>query len=196
MNWKRNFPRCWTDFVAAALLIAGGPTAARADGEFLQFDYAPGQSSATASMQRGRMTVALGWSEYDTGHATSLWLNRGYQLDGPVWFRVGPSLRVDESGDARWGLRGALERFTMSETQTLFLLVDVNTIQREFQVLGQIGHIPSGWAGEMAFQGNDSGYREVSVAVSYRLGDGPFRLRAGYRIEAAQPFIGLSLNTF
>lgn len=177
-------------------LTLGLATPALADGEFFQADYARGASSVTATLQRDRLTYSLGWSESATGAATSLWTNYGFPVADSTWLRIGPSLRVPEGGEAQWGLRAALERFTTSGRNSLFLLADFNSIQREYLALAQWGDMPSGFAAEVVFQGNASGYREQSVAVSLRLGEGPVRLRGGYRFESNQPFIGLSINTF
>ncbi|MCA2013550.1 hypothetical protein LCM17_18820 [Cereibacter sphaeroides] len=180
--------------LAAMAALTGAP--AHADGEFFQADYGDEAQSITATIQRDRVTASLGWSGYVGGHATALWVNYGFQVDGPTWFRLGPALRVDQAGVTEAGVRMALERFTMTDTRTLFLLADANTIQHEFQILGQLGHIPTGLAAELSYQGNDQGFRETTLAGSYRLGDSPFRLRAGYRFNAQEAFIGFSINTF
>ncbi|MFN3538267.1 MAG: hypothetical protein ACK4Y4_12545 [Brevundimonas sp.] len=180
---------------ATFVLSLGLVSPAAANGEFLQFDFAPDASSLTATMRRDRLTFSLGWSEFETGQATSLWASYGFAV-GDGWLRAGPSLRVDNAGQTDIGLRAGLEHFSVSGRRTYFLLAEVNSIQSEYQALAQIGDQPTGLAAEMSFQGNSSGYRERTLAVSYRLGDSPARLRAGYRFNSGQAFIGLSINTF
>ncbi|MFN4099506.1 MAG: hypothetical protein ACK4GT_06990 [Pararhodobacter sp.] len=177
----------------AASVLSLSPAAA--DGEFLQFDFAPDASSLTATMRRDRLTFSLGWSEFSTGQAASLWASYGIPV-GEGWLRIGPSLRVDNAGETDIGIRAGLEHFSMAGRRTFFLLAEANSIQGEYQALAQIGDQPTGLAAEVSFQGNRTGFRERTLAVSYRLGDGPARLRAGYRFNSGQAFIGFSINTF
>ena len=169
---------------------------AQADGEFFQADYAENAGSITATVQRDRITVSLGWSESEAGAARSLWANYGLPVAGNTWLRIGPSIRLDAAATTDWGLRAGLERYTTSGANSLFLLADFNTIQREYLALAQWGHMPTGLAFEVVMQGNDAGYRERSLTASLRIGNGPLRLRAGYRFDSGQPFIGVSINTF
>lgn len=192
----------WPTFFLPALALvtavwtAGLSTQARADGAFFQADLAPRASSVTATGRRGPLTVSLGWSEFDTGNATTAWGSYGLNLGPGAWLRVGPSLRIDNAGARDLGLKAGLERFSIGERTTLFLLAEATTIETEYLALAQLGHIRSGLAAEVAFQGNTAGFRERSLAVSYRLRDGPVRLRIGYRLNARRLFLGVSINTF
>lgn len=183
-----------SSFVFAASL--GFPTSLAANGEFFQFDFTPHATSVSGTIRRDRLSFSAGWSEFETGHATSLWFSYGIPLPDGVALRLGPSYRIDNLGQSDFGLRVGVERFSMNERMTLLLLGEFNTIQREYLALGQVGHLASGVAAELAFQGNNAGYREQSVAVSYRLGESPARLRLGYRFSAQRVFVGFSINTF
>lgn len=185
-----------TLFAAVASASCALPTSAAANGEFLQFDYAPRASSATATVRREQATLTLGWSEFDSGSAVNVWGNYGLPLPAGAWFRAGPALRVDDDGKAQVGARFGVEKFYMNERLTAFLLAEFNTIQNEYLALGQIGHRASGIAGEVAFQGNDAGFREITLAVSYRIAESPVRLRLGYRTNARVFFAGVTINTF
>lgn len=155
------------------------PGPAAADGAFAQFDFAPNASSFTGTVRRDRVTVSLGWSDYDQGHATTLWGNYGLPLAPGTWLRAGPALRVDDSRNVDLGAKLGIERFSMSERATLFLLGEFNTTEREYLALAQVGHRASGIAGEVSFQGNSDGFREESLALSYQLREMPVRLRVG-----------------
>ncbi|TVR09576.1 MAG: hypothetical protein EA385_06735 [Salinarimonadaceae bacterium] len=181
---------------AVSAMTFAHPAPAAANGEFLQFDFAPRASSATATVRRDRATLTLGWSEFQTGHATTLWGNYGLPLGEGAWFRAGPAFRIDDAGRTKAGGRIGVERFSMNEQMTMFLLAEFNTIQKEYLALGQIGHRASGLAAEVAYQGNETGFRELTFAGSYRVGDSPVRLRVGYRTIAKQFFIGVTVNTF
>lgn len=178
------------------LIALGHPTSATADGEFAQVDYAPNASSVTGTVRRDRVTATIGWSDFDGGHATTLWGNYGLPLGPGAWLRLGPSLRIDESEDVDLGAKIGVERFSMNEHATLFLLGEFNTTAREYLVLAQVGHRASGIAGEVSFQGNNDGFREESLALSYQLREIPVRLRLGYRFDAEEVFVGFSVNTF
>ncbi len=182
--------------LATAVCTAGLSTQARADGAFFQADLAPRASSVTATGRRGTLTVSFGWSEFDTGHATTAWGSHGLPLGPGAWLRVGPSLRIDNANARDLGLKAGIERFSMGERTTLFLLAEATTIETEYLALVQLGHIRSGLAAEITFQGNTAGFREQSLAVSYRLRNSPASLRIGYRLDARRLFLGISINTF
>lgn len=180
-------------FLASMITLPG---IAAANGEFFQIDRVPGATSATGTIRRDRLSFSLGWSEFETGHAASAWVSYGFPLVQGVTFRAGPALRVDNHGQRDIGLRAGIERFSMNERMTLLLLAEFNTIQSEYLAVGQVGHRATGISAELALQGNDAGFRERSVALSYRLAESPVRLRLGYRYTSRRVFVGLSINTF
>ena len=190
-------PVCTAMLLGLVFLSAlAHPTPAAADGEFAQFDYAPNASSLTGTIRRDRVTATIGWSDFDEGHATTLWGNYGVPLVPGAWLRLGPSLRIDDSEDVDLGAKIGVERFSMNEQATLFLLGEFNTTAREYLALAQVGHRATGIAAEVSLQGNNDGFREESLALSYQLRDIPVRLRLGYRFDAEEVFVGFSVNTF
>lgn len=195
-TWPINFLRAFALAGVASFTSVVLPTTAVANGEFLQVDVAPGASSVTGTVRRGRVTLSLGWSEFEVGHATTVWGNYGFPLAAGAWLRLGPSLRIDNTSRVDLGLRAGVERFSMGERTTMFLLAEFNTVQREYLALGQIGHRGTGIAGEISLQGGRAGFRERSIAMSYRLGESPARLRIGYRFNARRIFAGFTINTF
>lgn len=179
-----------------ALITLANPGPAVADGAFAQFDYAPKASSLTGTIRRDLVTATIGWSDFEEGHATTLWGNYGVPLEPGAWLRVGPSLRIDNTRDVDLGAKIGVERFSMNERATLFLLGEFNTTAREYLLLAQVGHRATGIAAEVSLQGNNDGFREESLALSYQLRDIPVRLRLGYRFNAEKVFVGFSVNTF
>ena len=175
------------------------PGAAQADGEFYQFDYAPHGSSAVASVQRGGFGAALGWSEWEGGQAVSLYLNRRWavpRLGDGTSFGLGPSVRLGMDGARDIGVRATLEHYRPTSWGAAYGLADLNSIAREYMVLGEVSHARSGLAGFVAFQGDRADFRERTVGVSLGLGESPVRLRLGHRLRAGRTFVGISVNTF
>ncbi len=196
MAGSRSSIRAWVACALLALSAFGLAAPASANGEFLQIDVVPGGSSVTATIRRDRVTATLGWSEFETGHATNLWLSYGFDLGSGAWLRAGPSARLDDTGRGARGVKLGIERFAMDERMTLFLLGEFNTIQREYQLLAQLGHRASGLSAGFSVQGNDAGFRERTITAGYRFGATPVSLRLGYRIRARRAFVGITVNTF
>lgn len=94
---------------------------------------------------------------------------------------MGPSLRIDNTRDVDLGAKIGVERFSMNEWATLFLLGEFNTTAREYLLLAQVGHRATGIAAEVSLQGNNDAFREESLTLSYQLRETPVRLRLGYR---------------
>ena len=172
------------------------PGAARADGAFIQLDLADRGSSFTGLVRRGPATLTLGWSEFPTGNAATLWGSYGVSLGDGAWLRAGPALRRDNQARRDAGLRLGVERFSAGPRATLFLLAEASTIQREYLVLAEVGHSASRTSVGVSVQGNRAGFRERSLVVGYRLEGRPVTLRAGYRARARSVFLGVSVNTF
>lgn len=180
-----------------ALLAFGVAQGASADGEYLQFDFAPSASSAVASIQRGEHGIALGWSEWDEGSAATAFLSRSVPLGGGFVLKAGPSLRwEDRPGEGEAGLRLALERWTPAEWGGIFTLADVNSIRAEYLLLAETSHAGTGLSAALTVQGDNADYRETTATLGYRLGESPVRLRLGHCFVSGDTFVGFSINTF
>lgn len=207
-RWASDLPGRWRGWrgrpcglraVTAAVLgvlAALSPGSALADGSFFQLDLADRGSSLTALVRRGPATLTLGWSEFPSGHAASLWGSYGVSLGGGAWLRAGPAVRRDNQGRRDLGLRVGLERYSASERGFVFLLAEGTTIQREYLLLAEAGHSASRTSVGVTVQGNRAGFRERSLVAGYRLEGTPVTLRAGYRTRARSLFLGISVNTF
>lgn len=193
----RRFLRC-----ALGLMLLAGPAAA--DGEFLQFDLSEKTTVGVASIARDAFSFGGAYVDYDGGR--SLVLHALYAVplgegSSPTTVRIGPSLGfIDEdvvSGgpDAELGLKLAVERYQPTAFGGLFLLADMNTIDSAWFALAQAQLSGPGISVELSAGGSDS-YEETTLAVSRRFGTSPVSLRAGYRFDADELFLGLSYNTF
>tara|TARA_R110002049_G_scaffold101576_1_gene246571 strand:+ start:3979 stop:4536 length:558 start_codon:yes stop_codon:yes gene_type:complete len=173
---------------------------AHADGEFLQLDLSKSTSTGTLSIARGALTYGASAVSYEDG--STYGLSATYQLPVAqkfVTLRLGPAFGyVNEDGkDGSFeaGIKLVAERYIATDFGGVFLLADLNSIDRSWFVLGQLGLSKPGLSFELS-HGESETYSETSLAVVKRYGDGPTSLRAGYRFDAKEMFIGLSINTF
>lgn len=184
----------------AVALLMGVSTGslARADGEFLQLDYRPGGSSVSGSIVRGPWGLGLGFSEFSGGTAFSVTASYALPLSGlgqGAVLRLGPSMRVDQSGKQDFGARAVLEHWTPTSFGGRFFLADFNTIDNEYQLLGEVTHSASRLSASLSLQGSEN-YRETSVFLGYGLRDTPIRVRLGYKFQSDSFVAGVAINTF
>jgi hypothetical protein len=179
-------------------LAQGSP--ALADGEFLQLDLSAGTTVAVVSAQRGPLTFSLSYTEADGDRSGRI--GATYELPLPTGealptARLGPALGLDgpDLSDAEPGLSLVLDRYTATTWGSVYLLADLSTIDAAWFLLAQVGRPEAGLTAELSRGGSDD-YTETTFALSRRLGDGPVSLRAGYRFEAEEVFVGLAVNTF
>ena len=86
------FRRALSGFALAAGLVLSVPDAARADGEFLQFDLSETATDAVFAVSRDRFSFNGNYSEYDSGSATTFSVSYAFPIDGIGTFRIGPSV--------------------------------------------------------------------------------------------------------
>lgn len=182
----------------SAFLLLSSP--ALADGEFVQLDLSETTSSGTLSIARGPLTFGASAVFYEDGRTYGL--SAIYKLpfaDDIATLRLGPALgyvEEDGAGDSlELGVKLVAEKYIPTDFGSVFLLADLNTIETSWFVLGQLGLAKPGLALELSHGQSDT-YSETSLAIAKRLGDGPTNLRAGYRFDAKEVFLGLSINTF
>lgn len=191
--------RCLGALGLAMLALAGLPPEAEADGIYYQLDYVPGATSTVLTVQRGSLGVSLGWSEWDTGEATTLFAS--YSLPVPALgpgttLKLGPAFRHEGGGPSQAGVRAVIENYRQTDQGSLFLLGDVTSIKREYLFLAEWGLPESPVSLAVSFQGDDGDFSEQTLTLGYQIPDSPLRLRLGHRFDADKTFVGFSINTF
>lgn len=182
---------------ALALLVALAGAPARADGEFLQLDLSASTVGGVASVQRGPLTfggVVTIPQDDPSALASASW---GWAIPGGATLRAGPALGLSapDLSEAELGARVVVERYVATGWGGLFGLAEASTVDRSGFVLAQLTLAEPRLTLE-ASRGASETYAETTVALSRRLGDSPVSLRAGYRFEAGEVFVGVSVNTF
>jgi hypothetical protein len=183
----------------AALVVAARPAPGWADGEFAQLDVSASTTGGVASVQRGSLTFGGVVTIPDGDPSATLSATQALNL--PVsWaptLRVGPALGLsgEDLADVEAGLRLSAERYTGTDWGSVYGLADLGTIDRSWFILGQVGLAKTRLTFELSHGASDE-YEETTLAVSRRLRDSPVSLRSGYRFDAGEVFIGVSVNTF
>lgn len=171
---------------------AGG---ASADGTFFQLDLAPETSDAVFGATRGKMSFGAGYSAYESGWSAGAHVTHDFVLKDIGTLKFGPSLGGNDTTDGvELGAKVILERYEGSEAGFVFLSGQYNTIANDWFALVQIGN-GTGLSVDLSAGGSDT-YSEQTIAVNYRLDDGPASLRGGYRFDAQEIFVGFSINTY
>ncbi|KIN72608.1 hypothetical protein [Sulfitobacter guttiformis] len=157
-------------------------------------------SAGTISIARGPLKYGASAVSYEDGSISKL--SATYKLPIGEQFptlRLGPALGyVKEDGadgSVKTGIKLVAERDIPTDFGSVFLLADLNSIDSSWFALAQVGLPKLGLAIELS-HGDSETYSETSLAFAKRLGDGPTSLCAGYRFDADEVFVGLSINTF
>ena len=191
-----------TGRVAAMTAVAFGVMVAsplRADGSFFQLDLSGDNGPAVGTVQRGRFSYSALHTYYDGGATTSVSVLYALPEIGGATLRLGPSLaRIDEDGvgsSIEPGVRATLDRYIATDFGGLYGLVELNSVDTSWFILGQAIHQRSGFGLEVSRGGSES-YNDGTIAISKRIDDGPISLRGGWRFISDEVFIGFSVNTF
>ncbi|EIE48729.1 hypothetical protein AL036_20170 [Salipiger aestuarii] len=181
--------------LATCGLLFGTASAVQADGSYFQVDLAPDTSDVVAAATRGKLSFGANYSSYENGWSAGSYLARDFAIEDFGTVKIGPSLVISDARDGM-GLGAKLigERYEPTSFGFVFLSAQYNTIDNDWFALAQIGN-GQGHSVDLTAGGSDL-YSERSLAINYRLGDGPVSLRGGYRFEAEQVFMGLSVNTY
>lgn len=188
-------PRLICSLVAA---LALAPLAAAADGEFLQYDLTPDDSSLSASLTRGDYGAGLVHSRFTDGSETTLSASRAFAftaLGAGATVKIGPSVQ-EADGDLALGVKLSAEQYRGMGWGGLFLLGEVNSVNAGYFAMAQANPGYGRYTVEATASGNDGGYRERALALGVKLGDSPVRARVGYRFLAETAFVGISVNTY
>ncbi len=182
----------------AATILTGQP--AIADGEFFQLDVSKSTQNGTFSIARGPFTFGASAVAYEDGETYGL--SAIHQLpfgQNIATFSFGPSLGLvrDNGPDEglQVGVKFVAERYIPTNFGSVYLLADINSIDRSWFVLSQIGLADPGINFELS-RGQSDTYSETTFAVAKRLPNSPASLRIGYKFDAAEAFVGISINTF
>jgi len=183
--------------VASSVLVVAP---AAADGTFIQLDAGRNSLNGVLSVSQGPLTFGGLVADYDGGAVASLSVTYQVPGTGDVAVKVGPVVSLvkdDDKSDesVKGGLKVSVDRYTATDFGFLYLLGEVNSIDRSWFVLSQFGLGQSGYALEFSAGGSDA-YDERSVGLSKKLGESPISLRAGYRFVEEEIFVGVSYNTF
>lgn len=185
---------------AAALATVGNTAPVSADGVFFQSDISDTTANGVFVFAREPLSFGLNHVRYDGGNRSTA--NLLYRLplpeNAPI-VRLGPSYGVVEQdnapSDSEFGAKASIEKWMPTDFGSIYLLAEVNSIDRARFALTQVGLSKPALQFELSYGESDS-YQETSVALSARLGGGPINLRTGYRLDSEEFFIGLSINTF
>lgn len=184
----------------AALVMASGvfwlvAPEARADGTFFQLDLAPHASDAVLGATRGKMSFGANFSTYEGGWSAGAHVTRDFVIGDIATLKVGPSIgSSDAMNGTKLGGKVIVERYQPTDFGFVFLSGQYNSIENDWFTLAQFGN-GKGLSVDLTAGGSDT-YSEQSVAVNYRFDDGPTSLRGGYRFDAQEFFVGLSVNTY
>lgn len=180
---------------ALALLLSTG--LARADGEYLQFDLGPTDSTAVGSLERSGLSTGFVWSRYTDGGSigVSTTLSRPIEIAGrAVTLRYGPTLRFD--GEFDLGAKVVAESYVGTDWGGVFLIGEISSIDLSYFAMIEANRSAGGLSFAAVATGDNDGYSEQSFVLSKALGQSDWRLRLGYRLGAREVFLGVSLNTF
>lgn len=181
---------------AAVLPLLVLATQVRADGEFFQFDLGQDTSTVVMSVERGRMAYGLTFSDYTGPEDLNLSVSYKFTLGTPVTFRAGPAVQYEGLDTWKGGLRLVAEHYRPTGFGSVFLLGEYSTIDNAYFTLAAFGFRQPGVTVELSHLGDDDGFRDTVVALAARLPGTPASLRAGYKIETDEAFVGISVNTF
>lgn len=179
----------------AGVLTALAPITVQADGTFFQLDLAAHASDAVFGATRGKFSFGANHSTYEGGWSAGLFATRDFVIEDVATIKLGASLGSSEAIDGvELGGKIIIERYQLTDFGFIFLSGQFNTIDNDWFALAQIGDGRKISVDLTA--GGSNTYSERAVAVNYRFRDGPTRLRMGYRFDADEVFVGLSLNTY
>ena len=170
-------------------------TGARADGTFFQLDLEPDAADAVLGATRGKMSFGANYSTFESGWSVGAYATRDFTIENVATIKIGPSIgNSDASNGLDFGAKLIVERYLPTDFGFVFMSGQFNTIENDWFALAQIGN-GKGLSVDLTAGGSDT-YSEQSIAVNYRLDDGPTSLRGGYRFDAQELFIGMSVNTY
>ena len=191
-----NSRSCLSLSLAFALTLA---RTAAADGVFWQVDIGADTRTLVAASRRGPWEYGLNISDYKGGRSGAINLAGVIALPGAVTLKAGPTLgwTRDDNGDGDTGLgaRIALDRWSATSFGSTYVLAEASTPQRDWFLLAQVTLTAPAIGIELSRGGSET-YHETTLALQRRVGEGPWSLRLGYKLDSEELFAGFSINTF
>ncbi|QQA44017.1 hypothetical protein [Pelagovum pacificum] len=184
-----------------SLATAFAASAALADGEFLQLDVAEGGTvGVVGSVTRGDLNYGAVYTGYDGGAALGLSVTATLGWPEFATVKFGPTLGYDysESDDeteSNYGAKISIERYMPTGFGALYGLAEYNSIDDAYFLLLQPSFGQSGFGMELTSGGSDN-YEERAIALTKRFDGTPFTVRAGYKFDSEESFVGFAINTF
>jgi hypothetical protein len=184
----------------AVSILALSPPSAHADGEFWAIDVSESTRSGVLSASRGELTFGANVTDYGDGVSAGLSLTRRIPFDFGIeglTLSAGPALGLsgDDLSEVELGLTGSAQRFVVTDWGSYFLQASVGTINRNFFLQAQATFDGPDLTVALS-RGGSTEYDETSISISKQLNNGPVSVRAGYRLQAEEVFVGFSVNTF
>jgi hypothetical protein len=176
------------------------PAPVLADGEYWSIDISDGSRSGVLSATRGDLTFGATVTDYGDGVSAGLSLSRRLPFDfdlAGLNLSLGPALGFGggDLSELQLGVTASAQRYVVTEWGAYFLQASAGTISRSFFLQAQATFNGPDLTIALS-RGGSTDYDETTLSVSRPLGDGPVSLRAGYRFEAEEFFVGFSVNTF
>ncbi|NDV97746.1 hypothetical protein [Salipiger sp. PrR002] len=182
--------------LAASLALSALPAAA--DGTFVQLEQAQSTSGAVLAVNRDKLNYGGVVSHWDGGYSVVGSLTYGFDTPIGASFKIGPAVggvyKDGEEDEYDLGVRASLDRWMPTSFGSFYYLAELNSIENSWFGLVSFGWGDSGFNTELSRGGSDS-YLDTTLAVNKHY-DGPVSLRAGYRFNSGEFFIGFSVNTF
>ena len=183
---------------AAILVLAAAP--AWADGEFWGVDVSESTQGGVLAASRGPWNFGAGYTDYGDGVSASLSLTRTLPFDFGVEglsLSAGAALGFGggDLSEVEAGVTASAQRYIGFDWGAVFLQASAGTNRQNYFTQAQLTLADPGVTFAIS-RGASLDYEETSLSVSKQLGDGPVSLRAGWRFNAEEIFVGFSVNTF
>ncbi|MDS9470016.1 hypothetical protein RGQ15_20915 [Paracoccus sp. MBLB3053] len=170
-----------------------------ADGFFLQSDIGSDTRGGVVALQRGPLTFGANSTDYEGGKELYASVTYALQLGNVGVLKFGPTMgktwQDEGDDDVRTGGKVSIERYTPLEFGSVYGLVDLNSVNNSWFVLGQLNSNALNAGIDLSRGGSDN-YTETTLAFRKGFRDSPFSLRAGYKFDSDEAFLGFSINTF
>ncbi len=194
---RRN--QCSPRFILASV-VALLPAMVLADGEYWGVDVSESTQGGVLAASRGDWNFGAGYTDYGDGVSASLSLTRTlpwtFGIEG-MSISAGPALGFGggDLSEVELGLNVGIQRYIAFDWGAVFLQASAGTNRQNYFTQAQLTLSDPGLTFAIS-RGASLDYEETSLSVSKQLGEGPVSLRAGYRLNAEEFFVGFSVNTF
>lgn len=183
--------------LAAMAALCAAPAAA--DGFFLQSDIGRETQGGVVNLQQGNLSFGANFTRYEGGKEIFVSVLHAVQWGDVAVFKFGPTVgkEWDDNGDddVRLGGRLSIEKYLPTSFGSAYGLINLGTVNSSWFVLAQ-ANVQALNGGVELSRGGSHNYHETTIAFRKGIGDSPFSLRAGYKFDSEEAFLGFSINTF